>query len=639
MALDVNGYNADFSAFVKFAEQHFASNRKAVARFGEGPARTIVASDPHLDSVGKFRDQDQCDLNNAIRSCFKAAICDMFGGEANIPARVKKEMLLVDYNKGKPLTARRIMFIKNAIDLDGSAKVRAAELAAKEAARREREAVDAQYGSFESEETKNAALADGFTRGELKEVAKAVNFLRAANPGMTEAAAYEQVSTPFSKANRLLQYGGNFMKNAANFARGLQLLDDFKAWHDDLRAFYKDHTNGLTTDFTAADTPTKLNIAGKLVASEKKLLGLESLVFHDLAGDPNADLSKTGEDLFGVENNGMMRLCVNEHDSQAAGNLLSFPPKTRRILYAAFDALVGTVKTPEEARRRQDARSRDKQVEENLIFMARVVKYGDALAAKMAKGGLTARDVIKTCFPEMKKPARYNLAALNRFLDMFETIEKTCGEDSYNAVSEIMKMSGCTMKEAIDSYKKSRPLPFLPHLAGYSFDYSEHRDGGVKQLKADLVRGTNYGRLGTDGRPVPGSELLAADEAKYTFKFPGEDRFGIDGQPAVEKVADKVQALCGKGHGIQANVVGYCLTQSANGQLKRALDRYGIFADEHVVLNYELSKSDETGAVTIKYSSPAGLPVKFSWTTTVAVDGSSTSTSMVVVPPAQGQQN
>ena len=46
-----------------------------------------------------------------------------------------------------------------------------------------------------------------------------------------------------------------------------------------------------------------------------------------------------------------------------------------------------------------------------------------------------------------------------------------------------------------------------------------------------------------------------------------------------------------------------------------------------------LAKDAETGAVTIRYSSPKALPVKFSWTTTIAVDGSSTSTPMVIEQP------
>ena len=54
-----------------------------------------------------------------------------------------------------------------------------------------------------------------------------------------------------------------------------------------------------------------------------------------------------------------------------------------------------------------------------------------------------------------------------------------------------------------------------------------------------------------------------------------------------------------------------CLSQSANAPLNRALGKYGIYASEHAVLDYTLTKDDETGAVTIKYSSPKNLPIKF----------------------------
>ena len=98
MALDINGYNASFNAFVKFADDSMRTNAKAVARFGEGGAqplegRTIVAVDPNVDKVGKWgRSLEQQDLNNKIRTAFRNAIIEMFGGESNIPASVKKAM-------------------------------------------------------------------------------------------------------------------------------------------------------------------------------------------------------------------------------------------------------------------------------------------------------------------------------------------------------------------------------------------------------------------------------------------------------------------------------------------------------------------------------------------------------------------
>ena len=85
MALDINGYNTDFNAFVKFAQNSFVTNDKtAVARFEVGGAplggRLIVAANPQFDKVGKFRNQTQKDLNNEIRTAFRNAIINMFGG-------------------------------------------------------------------------------------------------------------------------------------------------------------------------------------------------------------------------------------------------------------------------------------------------------------------------------------------------------------------------------------------------------------------------------------------------------------------------------------------------------------------------------------------------------------------------------
>ena len=40
----------------------------------------------------------------------------------------------------------------------------------------------------------------------------------------------------------------------------------------------------------------------------------------------------------------------------------------------------------------------------------------------------------------------------------------------------------------------------------------------------------------------------------------------------------------------------------------------------------ELPKDDATGDVTIRYSSPEGLPFSFEWTATVKVDGTVTTT-------------
>jgi len=126
MALEINGFNKDFQSFVDFAKIHEGAGEKnAIARVSTGvdiktgalAGRTITAST--TDSIRGifkwFRSADDQAANNATRKIFKDSIIDMFGGENKIPASVKKAMIMADYDKGKPLTARRIIAVATAI--------------------------------------------------------------------------------------------------------------------------------------------------------------------------------------------------------------------------------------------------------------------------------------------------------------------------------------------------------------------------------------------------------------------------------------------------------------------------------------------------------------------------------------------
>ena len=130
MPLEINNQNlfqnAQFQQFVDFAEAAVkAGKQKAIARLSTGvdiktgalAGRTITAST--TDSVRGifkwFRKPDDQKANDATRKIFHDAIIDMFGGENKIPASVKKAMIMADYGKGKPLTARRIIAVATAI--------------------------------------------------------------------------------------------------------------------------------------------------------------------------------------------------------------------------------------------------------------------------------------------------------------------------------------------------------------------------------------------------------------------------------------------------------------------------------------------------------------------------------------------
>ena len=121
--------NAQFNKFVQFAQQQpNAATSKAIARItGNEDAlsgRSIsVSNTDHVRGVFSWRGRSGTDAekNNETRRLFREAVAAMFGGEERIPERVKKSMLLKDYGtaenpSGKPLTARRIMAVKVAVD-------------------------------------------------------------------------------------------------------------------------------------------------------------------------------------------------------------------------------------------------------------------------------------------------------------------------------------------------------------------------------------------------------------------------------------------------------------------------------------------------------------------------------------------
>ena len=75
------------------------------------------------------------------------------------------------------------------------------------------------------------------------------------------------------------------------------------------------------------------------------------------------------------------------------------------------------------------------------------------------------------------------------------------------------------------------------------------------------------------------------------------------------------------------------LPRGAHTPLLDILPQHGIrngVGAEHMPLTYTLSKNEATGSVTIHYSEPTGFPFKFHWETTVALDGTSTTTPITI---------
>jgi hypothetical protein len=620
MPLDVNGYNEDFKAFLEFASGRIATDKSAVAGIGEGPAqygraRPIVAIDPQIDKVGKLRTQDQRDANEAVRTAFRNAVVDMFGGESRIPDSVKDAMILKDYGKGKPLTARRIMAVKAAIDADGSVKLNA----------------------FKSADGPRFALDRGWRESELATLGRAARFLSEAT-GVDEFAAIQELSTPGSKANRLMNYGGRFLDSAANFANGLRLIDGFAEWFTDVVDTMKPiHAQkSENRDFTPADTPTKLNFYHAML-DKANLKGMEKFAFEELATNPKADLSGTDmEKLFGFENNKAMYCLGTGHGGSVYSSLANVPKEKRSVVFAALNAFTVPARNAREAK----GPANSLHTGNVPIVTARILRHFDKAEALFNAGKLTAKNIVKELFAEIPDKGDYDHKTID---DHFHGITEELNlEDveggKYTDVSSsawlAMENSGCTFEETVQMLRAGEMPPSPKYLSTGTMslkDFNGTVTGGRSLIGGDLDRPDRCYRFTTDLE----SPLLSAEQQPgFGFQFPGEVKFHTwgkdEGRANIQRVGDKVEALCGKVHVAQANAVMTMLSQSGLSNLRSGLPQIGATSNEHAPVDYTLTKDDRTGNVTIKYASPEALPFKFEWTATVDLQGNVTTTPMKV---------
>jgi len=210
----INAVSEQFNSFVRFAEaQSTRGKSKAIATKGEilsnggtplEDRNITVTSKIDWVSLSFLRSSGAKRANNEVRDLFKKAVFDMFGGERNVPDSVKEAMLMKDYGCGKPLTARRIIAVRDAIVNLG------------------------RVNCFDKTNDPDGALAKkavaaGYTRTDFGKLNTAVNHLVAKNGNMSYAQALEQVITKGSAANRTMNAGSLYMKSADDFARGMRV--------------------------------------------------------------------------------------------------------------------------------------------------------------------------------------------------------------------------------------------------------------------------------------------------------------------------------------------------------------------------------------------------------------------------------
>ena len=631
MAIDINGYNETFKAFTNFATSMVRGqgDRNSIARItdginniSEGPlaGRTItVAKNDSIRGFFKwFRADDAKIANNATRDIFKRAIIDMFGGESKIPEAVKKAMIMGDYNKGKPLTARRILLVKAAIDNSNTTETRIASL---------------DVEKFKSPAVEQVASKLGFVKSEMPKLARAAHYYMEAK-GVDEETALREVAKPRSNANRLMEYGGRFMSNAEDFADGLRLMDTFEKWHADLgeaAAKMRENSSEEKCDFSQANTISKHNASPHAVNKQARLT-MEKFVFEELAANPSANLKETNaEAIFGFKNNQASSIIGRGFGDSCLNTYGGIPPEKRTVVFKTLN-LFCSLSTKSSDHK---IPARDRYLTSGYIkqVLGRIMRHLDEILALNATGKLNAKNVITTCYPDMvaaNKTGNFDRRAIEDFLDNI-SYELSLDEDedgkycdiSSGQLTALMESTGCTLEEGAESLRNNKPIPMPQYVSEAQQSIGEFGTihGGRKELESDLYRPSNYSVVG-------GQQDILPPDAGFGFNFPGEGRFITNGanRGNIAKVGDKVLKLCGPVHEKQACNVMLMLSQSGLGVLRGGLKTNNVLSNEHSAVDFTLSRNDETGSVTIKYTSPAELPFSFSWTSTVDVEGKITTT-------------
>ena len=576
-------YSANFQKFVDFANKAYATKGEdTVARFSGMPKGDYKGT-----FASFFRTADMKTANDQVRDLFRQTIADMFGGERNIPDIVRDNMKLEDFGKGKPLTARRINLVRVAIDSLGG-------------------------GMLQDAASVVRAKEMGYLPAELPKLARVANIYQQAT-GCTAEEAVEAALDPNSKARRLYDYGGRFTQNVEGFKAGLKLMDKFAGWYENLMGDREAKTR---------DTPTKanLNFASCTDAAKK---GVEKFVFEEISVNNQIPLdAENPEDLFGMENNPAMRFAGRGYATSLSNSLAQMQPEKRKLIYAVFNALDPL----------PDASSggkRDK-VDYSLLVAARVMKNYDAVAALQKSGKLDRANLVPILYPDVEaSPESANSELSSAIRQRLARNPMTMGQIMFLAEN-----SGATFDEAEAAIASGTRLENAPGISSFTGKLEEldgTARGGRNTMVLDLSRASPP--VYTENE----EPVLPEENVKFVFHFPQGEKLeainGSDSDPVVAKaskaIADKVAELCGNIHPKQLSNVYYALSQSAlSVNLNGGFLAYGISSNEHMAVTFSLSRNDETGAVTIKYSEPKGFPVKFSWTTTIDVDGKSTTTPM-----------
>ena len=460
------------------------------------------------------------------------------------------------------------------------------------------------------------AAAAGYHPSEMPMLAKAFTLYKAAT-NCSDADAIAAALDPQSKARRLLDHGGRFIENAENFAKGLRLMDQFRTWYSQLVNEFK---SGDRSD------PTKLN-CNKAVVTPEAMPAVEKFLFEEIAINHSHDLDEQNpENIFGMERNQAMRTLGRNYMMSATDTFAAIPPEKRSLVYDVFDVLDPLAMTQEEKNSRKSLNSNAS------MHTSRILKHYDDVEKLRTEGHLDRAHLLPLLYGDLGVTPN----------DSNQQIQDKFGKklfahyDIIIPLTLLVNNSGATVDECVTAIQSGQQLPNAPYVApanGKLEELDGTATGGRNTMLGDLHRPTCPTRLSDDSR------VLEPENTRFTFQFPdGEtivSKTGNENDPEVHAtnnaIADKLETFCGKVHQKQLAKVYFCLSQSMIGQnTKEAFKTQGIYSDEHMAITFALAKDEATGAITITYTEPEGFPIHFHWTTTVALDGTTTTTPMVI---------
>ena len=476
------------------------------------------------------------------------------------------------------------------------------------------------------------ALGMGYVRSELDMLKRTAMIYRKAT-GCSIDEAVNVALDHKSAARRLVAYGGRFTESIENFNAGLRLLNDFRTWFAATNTAVEPMRE-LNGHPPAGATVTVLNTVTANLDLESAN-AYEKFLFEEIAINKSIPLdAQDPERVFGMEANPAMRFVARGYTTSMANTVAQVPPEKRQLLYDVFDLLAPLGRTEAEVEANQPIKALCVEI------MARVLLHYDEIAAMKAAGELTKANFLARFFTDIPGAAdmtpRQMLATFFARLDGPITTDILKGHfEHVPNVTIMVQNAGATLEEAARAAMEGRRLPLAPYVtdvAGMLKELDGTAEGGRKTMLRDFVRPSTPHRID--------DKTSVIDKANTVFKvvFPdGTEMKSMSGDERNDDVAanndaiaDKVAEFCGDVHPAQLSSVYFALSQAAASPVKDGFLNLGIKSDEHTALTYTLSRDADTGAITVAYSEPQGFPFRFHWTATIAIDGTTTTTEMVV---------